>query len=114
MNKITSHMKKSILSIIIAIMAIGVGHAQIKEGMIAQPTHIVGKRIDAGGEVTSTLEADFTYNEDGRPLTSQSLTTVCPPTMCLPTSTCPKNPHGMTTDNLNSMRPWTTRTKRAR
>lgn len=68
-HKNTSHMKKTFLSIIIAVMAIGVGHAQIKEGMIAQPTHIVGKRIDAGGEVTSTLEADFTYNEDGRPLT---------------------------------------------
>ena len=62
-------MKKSILSIIIAVMAIGVGHAQIREGMIAQPTHIVGKRIDADGEVTSTLEADFTYDEDGRPQT---------------------------------------------
>ena len=66
-HKNTSDMKNSILSVIIAVMAIGVGHAQIKEGMIAQPTHIVGKRIDAGGEVTSTLEADFTYNEDGRP-----------------------------------------------
>lgn len=65
--KNTSNMKKSILSIILAVMAIGVGHAQIREGMIAQPTHIVGKRIDADGEVTSTLEADFTYHEDGRP-----------------------------------------------
>ena len=68
-HKNTSHMKKTFLSIIIAVMAIGVGHAQIKEGMIAQPTHIVGKRIDAVGEVTSTMEADFTYNEDGRPQT---------------------------------------------
>ena len=62
-------MKKSILSIFIVVMAIGVGHAQIREGMIAQPTHIVGKRINADGEVTSTLEADFTYNEDGCPQT---------------------------------------------
>jgi hypothetical protein len=62
-------MKKTFLSIVIAVMAIGVGHAQIREGVLAQPTHIVGKRINAGGEVTSTLEADFTYYEDGRPQT---------------------------------------------
>jgi hypothetical protein len=68
-HKNISNMKKSILSIIIVVTAIGVSHAQIKEGMIAQPTHIVGKRINADGEVTSTLEADFTYNEDGSPQT---------------------------------------------
>ncbi len=62
-------MKKTFLSIVIAVMAIGVGHAQIREGVLAQPTHIVGKRINADGEVTSTSEADFTYNGDGRPQT---------------------------------------------
>jgi hypothetical protein len=60
-------MKKSILSIIIAVMAVSMGYAQVREGMIAQPTHIVGKRINADGEVASTLEADFTYYEDDKP-----------------------------------------------
>ena len=62
-------MKKSILSIIIVVMAVSMGYAQIRDGIIAQPTHIVGKRINADGEVTSTLEADFTYHEDGKPKT---------------------------------------------
>ena len=62
-------MKKSILSIIVVVMAVSMGHAQIREGIIGQPTHIVGKRINADGEVTSTLEADFTYYEDGKPET---------------------------------------------
>ena len=60
-------MKKSFLTIIIAVMAISAGHAQISDGIIAQPTHIIGKQINAEGEVTRTLEADFTYDEDGRP-----------------------------------------------
>ena len=65
--KNSSNMKKSFLTIIIAVMAISAGHAQISDGIIAQPTHIIGKQINAEGEVTRTLEADFTYDEDGRP-----------------------------------------------
>ena len=42
--------------------------AQWMDNIIAQPTHVVGKRINASGEVTSTLESDFTYDENGRPL----------------------------------------------
>ena len=50
-------------------MTMSPGHAQYLDGMIAQPTHIVGKRINADGEVTRILESDFTYSEDGKPQT---------------------------------------------
>lgn len=60
-------MKKFALTLISAFMAFGVGHAQNPEGLIAQPTHIIGKRINADGEVTKTIEADFTYYDDGKP-----------------------------------------------
>ena len=40
--------------------------AQYGDGFFAQPTHVVGKRINAAGEVTRTLESDFSYNELGK------------------------------------------------
>lgn len=62
-------MKKSILTLISAFIAFGMGYAQNTDGVIAQPTHVIGKRINASGEVTMTLESDFTYYEDGKPHT---------------------------------------------
>ena len=59
-------MKKSILSIIIAVMAIGAGYAQDLSDVIAQPTHVVGKRINIDGEVTKEYVLDFTYLVDGK------------------------------------------------
>ena len=58
-------MKKVLLSFAICLLAVNVSFAQ-EDGILAQPTHIVGKRINAFGEVTSTLEADFSYNEEGK------------------------------------------------
>lgn len=58
-------MKKVLLSLAICLLAMNVGFAQ-NEDIIAQPTHVVGKRINAAGEVTSTLEADFSYDEEGK------------------------------------------------
>jgi hypothetical protein len=62
-------MKKTFLTIICAFMAFGMDYAQTIDGIIAQPTHVVGKRINASDEVTSTLESDFTYDENNRPHT---------------------------------------------
>lgn len=62
-------MKKVFLTLISTFMAICVGYAQNMDGLIAQPTHIIGKRIDASGEVTKIVESDFTYYEDGKPHT---------------------------------------------
>lgn len=64
-----NNMKKSILTLISVFIALSAGHAQSLEGIIAQPTHIIGKRINTSGEVTMTLEADFNYYEDGKPHT---------------------------------------------
>ena len=59
-------MKKSILSIIIAVLAISTSYAQDLSDIIAQPTHVVGKRINTGGEVTKEFISDFTYLDDGK------------------------------------------------
>lgn len=62
-------MKNIILTLISALMAFSMGYAQTIDGIIAQPTHVIGKRINASGEVTRTIESDFTYYEDGKPHT---------------------------------------------
>jgi len=56
-------MKKVLLSLATCLLAMNVGFAQYE---FAQPTHVVGKRINAAGEVTRVLESDFTYNEEGK------------------------------------------------
>ena len=56
-------MKKVLLSFAICLLAMNVGFAQYE---FAQPTHVVGKRINAAGEVTRVLESDFSYNEEGK------------------------------------------------
>ena len=67
--KKTSTMKKKTLTLISAFMALSMGYAQNTDGIIAQPTHVVGMRINASGEVTATLESNFTYYENGKPRT---------------------------------------------
>jgi YD repeat-containing protein len=59
-------MKKVLLSIAICLLAINAGFAQYEDEFFAQPTHIVGKRINAAGEITRVLESDFSYNEEGK------------------------------------------------
>ena len=59
-------MKKSLLTLISACMALGVGHAQNMADMAAQPTHVIGRRINASGEITKELVSDFSYLEDGK------------------------------------------------
>ena len=65
----TKIMKNYTLMLISTFMAFGISHAQNPEGLIAQPTHVIGKRINANNEVTKTIESDFTYFEDGKPHT---------------------------------------------
>jgi len=59
-------MKKTILTLISAFMAFSTGLAQNTDNIVAQPTHVVGKRIDANGEVIKEYVADFTYYDDGK------------------------------------------------
>ena len=58
-------MKKTVLVLVISLIAIS-GYAQSMDGIIAQPTHVIGKRINASGQITYSLEADFTYDEEGK------------------------------------------------
>ena len=62
-------MKNIILSLIIGILMPSVAFAQQENGQILQPTHIIGKRLDSVGQVTSVLESEFTYRDDGKPAT---------------------------------------------
>lgn len=54
-------MKKSLLTFIIALFALCSSNAQV-----AQPTHVVGNRINSNGEVTEELVSDFSYSDDGK------------------------------------------------
>ena len=58
-------MKKAVLTLVISLIAVS-GIAQSMDGIIAQPTHVIGKRINVSGQVTYSLEADFTYDEEGK------------------------------------------------
>ena len=59
-------MKKSMITIIIAVMVVSIGHAQYLDGTITQPTHVVARRINSDGEVTKEFASDFHYYEDGK------------------------------------------------
>ena len=58
-------MKKVLLSLAICLLAIIVGFAQ-EDGILAQPTHFVAKRINADGEIALALHADFSYDDEGK------------------------------------------------
>lgn len=56
-------MKRIILTLVTAVLLYGGIYAQTN--YVAQPTHIIGKRINASGTVTTQLESDFSYSSDG-------------------------------------------------
>ena len=58
-------MKKVLLSLAICLLAVNVSFAQ-EDGILAQPTHFVAKRINVDGEITLALDADFSYDEEGK------------------------------------------------
>ena len=43
-----------------------IGFAQYGDDLMLQPTHVIGKRINAAGEVTRILASDFSYNDEGK------------------------------------------------
>ena len=57
-------MKKILLPILIAFVAI-VGYAQNNEE-IAQPSQVVGRRINSDGQVTKEFISNFHYLDDGK------------------------------------------------
>lgn len=59
-------MKKTTLTLAICLTALSIGCAQEMEGTVAQPTHVVGRRINEAGEITKEFISDFSYLEDGK------------------------------------------------
>ena len=59
-------MKNVIITIIITLIAVSIGHAQYSDGTITQPTHVVARRINSEGEVTKEFISDFHYYDDGK------------------------------------------------
>ena len=57
-------------------MVAAIGFAQSTEGTVFQPTHVVAKRINAQGEVTKEMPADFNYDANGK-LTGFSFPEFC-------------------------------------
>ncbi len=57
-------MKKALLTLAIAFLGAVTGFAQ--DETVMQPTHVVGKRINADGEVTRVFVSDFSYGNDGK------------------------------------------------
>ena len=58
-------MKKVLLSLAICLLAMNTGFAQ-EDNILAQPTHFVAKQINAEGEITLALDADFSYDDEGK------------------------------------------------
>lgn len=59
-------MKKALLTLVLCATVMGACYAQFIEGTIHQPTHVVGRRINAAGEITREFVSDFSYREDGK------------------------------------------------
>ena len=59
-------MKEFLLSLFFCIIVIGRGFSQITNNNLLQPTYIVGRQINATGEVVKTLESEFSYDEYGK------------------------------------------------
>jgi hypothetical protein len=57
-------MKKSPMVLIFVLSVAFAAHAQSVDDTLAQPNHVIGRMINASGEVTQTYEADFGYNSD--------------------------------------------------
>ena len=59
-------MKKLVTTIIILALSTSAAMSQSSKGLVAQPTHVVAKRINSDGEVTKEFVSDFHYNDDGK------------------------------------------------
>ncbi len=59
-------MKKSLLTLILCTVALGVGYAQFTDGTVLQPTSVTAKRFDSSGQLIKELNSTFSYSEDGK------------------------------------------------
>ena len=65
-HKNKNNMKKSLLTLILCIAALGAGYAQFTDGTVLQPTSVTAKRFDASGQLIKEMNSIYTYGEDGK------------------------------------------------
>jgi len=58
-------MKKSLITIILCTVAMGVGYAQFTDGLVLQPTSVVAKRFDASGQLIKEMTSTYSYDGVG-------------------------------------------------
>lgn len=59
-------MKKQSLMLIISVLMAGFAYAQVGDNMMLQPTHVIGRRINANGAITKEFLSDFLYTDNGK------------------------------------------------
>lgn len=59
-------MKKSLLTLILCTVTMGIGYAQFTDGTVLQPTSVTAKRFDATGQLIKEVNSSYTYGEDGK------------------------------------------------
>lgn len=59
-------MKKTVFLLTMIILAAGYSFAQVGGDAVLQPTHVIGRSIDANGETVKELVSDFIYQADGK------------------------------------------------
>ena len=59
-------MKKSLITLILCTVAMGVGYAQFTDGLVLQPTSVVAKRFDASGQLIKEMTSTYSYDENGK------------------------------------------------
>ena len=59
-------MKKSLITIILCTVAMGVGYAQFTDGLVLQPTSVVARRFDASGQLIKEMTSTYGYDIEGK------------------------------------------------
>ena len=59
-------MKKTLLTIILCTVALGIGYAQFTDGTVLQPTNVVARRYDASGQLVNEFNSTYSYDESGK------------------------------------------------
>lgn len=59
-------MKKSLLTLILCTVAMGIGYAQFTDGMVLQPTSVCAKHFDASGQLIKEMTSTYGYDIEGK------------------------------------------------
>jgi len=59
-------MKKSLLTLILCTLAMGIGYAQFTDGLVLQPTSVYAKHFDASGQLIKEMTSTYGYDIEGK------------------------------------------------